>query len=140
MRIEQIDIRNAAPRTYAALNAFLNETRAERLPDDPPVPLDEEIRRFQTIPAFIDLFAWIAAADGAGLAPAGAESLRRAGAHVGLESHTNQLELRDLNRDLIRRWQERAAERAAGFDLLVWTAGPPDEFVEPFAALVGAVE
>src|SRR3989304_3725393 len=71
MRIEQIDIRNAAPRTYAALNAFLNETRAERLPDDPPVPLDEEIRRFQTIPAFIDLFAWIAAAAGAAVANAG---------------------------------------------------------------------
>lgn len=198
MRIEQIDVRNAAPQTYAALNAFLNETRAERLPDDPPVPLDEEIRRFQTIPAFIDLFAWIAAADGAvvgnatvtveraghnahlvefniavrearrrqGLGtrlleriagataeigrdlliassqstvPAGAEFLRRAGARVGLESHTNQLELRDLNRDLIRRWQERAAERAAGFDLLVWTAGPPDEVVEPFAALIGAM-
>src|SRR4030067_442320 len=83
MRIEQIDIRNAAPRTYAALNAFLNETRAERLPDDPPVPWDEEILRFQTIPTFIDLFAWIAEVDGAVVANA-TVTVERAGHHAHL--------------------------------------------------------
>jgi GNAT superfamily N-acetyltransferase len=198
VRIESVDVKRASDREYAALNAFMNEIRAERLPEDPPVPLAEEIRRFQTTPTFIDVFTWIAGEGGAVLAnatltveraghnthlvefgiavraglrrrgigsqlleriagttgeigrhlliawsqstiPAGPAFLRRVGARVGLESHMNQLDLRDLDRDLIRRWQERAAERAAGFDLLVWTAGPPEEYVEPFAALIGAL-
>ena len=44
MRIEQIDVKHATPEQYAAINEFGNVIRTERMPDDPPMPLDEEIR------------------------------------------------------------------------------------------------
>ncbi|HLA24006.1 MAG TPA: GNAT family N-acetyltransferase [bacterium] len=186
MRIEQIDAKHATPEQYAAINEFGNVIRTERMPDDPPIPLDEEIRRLQNIPPVVDLRVWVAwdgdrvAADGNveilrteenkhlveghinvrpeyrrrglgtrllahladaaaregrtvmigftyGTIPAGEAFMRRLGATVGLETHTNQLDLRDLNRGLIPLWLERAKERASGFDLILWTNGYPEE-------------
>ncbi|MGH2400350.1 MAG: GNAT family N-acetyltransferase, partial [bacterium] len=160
MRIEQIDIRNATEQQYTAYNAFLNAMRAERLPGDPPIPLEEDIQRWRTIPSFLDVRLWAGTERGevvayasttlqrvdenkhalefnievdaaqrrrgigtrlldaiAGLTrregrrllitssrstiPAGEGFLRRIGATVGLENHTNQLDLKDLNRDLL---------------------------------------
>ncbi|MDR7452445.1 MAG: GNAT family N-acetyltransferase [Armatimonadota bacterium] len=198
MRIEPIDIKNASEATSAALNAFRNEIRAERLPDDPPVPLEEEIRRVRTLPDFVDVRYWggweggeviaeasvtiLRTAENRHLAefeiavrktlrrrglgtrmlarvadaaeregrrllvtttrstvPDGEAFLRRIGAQVGLEGHTNQLDLRDLDRDLLRRWQAQATERAAGFELLVWTGEIPEEHLEEFAAVLQAM-
>lgn len=198
MRIEQINIRNATERQYAAYNAFLNVMRAERLPDDPPIPLEDDVRRWRTIPSFLDLSVWIGTQNDAVVAyasttiqrvdenkhvldfgievdaanrrrgiatrlldlvadlarreerrllitssrstiPAAERFLRRIGATVGLETHTNQLDLKDLNRDLIQLWQARAKERAAGFEILLWTGGFPEEHLEQFAELVGAM-
>lgn len=39
------------------------------------------------------------------------------GARAGLETHTNQLVLADLDRALLRQWIERSQERAQGFSL-----------------------
>jgi len=198
MRIEPVDLRNASAQTSAALNAFRNEIRGERLPDDPPVPLEEDIRRIRTIPAFVDVRYWagwqgsevvadasvtvlraeenrhmvefeisvrrmlrrrgigtrmlarVANAverEGRSLLvtsthstiPDGEGFMRRIGARIGLEGHANQLDLRDLNRDLVRRWQARTPERAAGFELLVWTEGIPEEHLEQFAAVLQAM-
>ena len=60
MRIEQVDVKQATSAQYAALNQFGNVIRMERMPDDPPMPLDEEIRRLQHIPPVVDLYVWIA--------------------------------------------------------------------------------
>jgi len=198
MRIEPINIRNATERQYAAYNAFLNVMRAERLPGDPPIPLEEDMRRWRTIPSFLDLSVWIGIENEAVVAyasttiqrvdenrhmfefgievhathrrrgigtrlldlvadlarreerrllitssrstiPAAEGFLRRIGATVGLETHTNQLDLNDLNRDLIQLWQARAKERAAGFEILLWTGGFPEEHLEQFAELIGAM-
>lgn len=200
MRIEPIDLRNAGEREYAATSAFLNQIRLEQLPDDPPIPLDEDIRRWQTIPAFVNVFAWSAWSDDRrevvaearvsflnapqnrhvvdfginvrkdlrrrgigtqllariagvteregrrlmitftfGTIPEGESFLRRLGARVGLETHTNQLDMRDLSRDLIRQWIDRAKEHAADFDLLVWTDGVPETYLERFAGLLDAM-
>jgi len=62
-----------------------------------------------------------------GNVPAGEAFMRRVGAQVGLETHTNQLNLADLNRDLLPAWQERATERAAGYELVLWTNGYPED-------------
>jgi hypothetical protein len=40
------------------VNAYENRIRAEVLPDDPPIPLEEAISGGRNIPAFVDLTAW----------------------------------------------------------------------------------
>jgi len=172
LEIKPFDVRNASAEEYRAANELDNRIRAEYLPDDPPIPLEERTRNWQNMPAFIGVHAWAvrndddsqAIASGSvtvtrletnkhiaefnievlpefrrqGLArellariadaarqenrtllfastnervPAGAALMQCLGAHKGLENHTNQLDLRDLNRDLIRAWQARARTR-----------------------------
>jgi mycothiol synthase len=64
--------------------------------------------------------------------PAGAPFLERIGGKVALESHTNQLLIADLDRDLLRRWQENPAP---GFDLGLWEGPYPEENLEEIVAL-----
>ncbi|MGH2349188.1 MAG: GNAT family N-acetyltransferase [bacterium] len=190
MRLEYLaDIREASDDQLMALNALTNETRRERFPDDPPVSLEEDMRRWRNIPEVVRVAEWLAWDDGglvaeahseilmtdenrhllefgifvteerrrqgigrmllAGVAehgarenrpllitftfgnvPAGEAFMRRVGAQVGLETHTNQLDLNDLNRDLLPLWQQRAAERASEFDLVLWTNGYPDDALD----------
>ncbi len=68
--------------------------------------------------------------------PSSEALMRELGAEKALESHTNQLDLRELDRSLIREWIGRAAERAAGFELLFWEGPYPEEHLEAFAALM----
>jgi GNAT superfamily N-acetyltransferase len=192
MRIESVDVRQASAEQYAAINELSNVLRLERLPDDPPMPLDEEIVRLRNIAPVVDLPAWLAwegtravgkahleilrtgqnphLAEGhievrpedrrRGVAthllaqlvdamerdgrtvligftystiPAGDAFMRRLGGDVGLETHTNQLALDDLNRTLIPLWLQRAQERAGGFELVLWTNGYPEEALEGVA-------
>lgn len=200
MRIQAFDPRKASEQEIAALNALHNRLRVERSPDDPPLPLDEEIRRIRNIPAFIVTHDWLVwSEDGSQLiaqgnvdfaqaeqnrhvveldlevlpehrrrgiartllrnlveatekegrtlmiagtvntVPAGEAFMRRIGATMGLPMHINQLDLRDLNRDLIPLWQERARERAAGFEILSWTDGVPEEHVAAYLQVVEAM-
>jgi RimJ/RimL family protein N-acetyltransferase len=64
--------------------------------------------------------------------PAGAAFLERIGGKVALESHTNQLLIADLDRDLLRRWQENPAP---GFDLGLWEGPYPEENLDEIVAL-----
>ncbi len=74
-----------------------------------------------------------------GSVPAGETFMRRLGAHMALADHTNQLDLRDLNRDLLRLWLERASERAADFELGLWEGELPEEEIEEIAAMFEAI-
>jgi len=56
--IKLFDPRNATDAEYAAANVFNNRMRAERLPDDPPVPFDEAVRGWRNIPAYVTVEAW----------------------------------------------------------------------------------
>ena len=56
--IRPFDVRNASAAEYRAANELGNRIRAEYLPGDPPIPLDEQTRDFQNIPAFVDVYAW----------------------------------------------------------------------------------
>lgn len=196
MSIEPFDLKRASPQEYAAANTFYNRMRAERLPDDPPMPLDEEIRRLQSIPPVVDVLVWSVwnedrsaiVAEGdvdilrtdenrhmlefevnvlpefrrrgwarrllepivaatqreerrlmitstSGNVPAGDMFMQRLGAHRGLATHTNQLDLQSLDRSLLARWQARAGERAGGFDLGLWTDGYPEDEIAAVAAI-----
>ena len=64
--ITPFDVRGARERDYAALNHFQNVLRAERLPDDPPMPLPEAMAMWRNIPALVDARHWVVwSADGA---------------------------------------------------------------------------
>lgn len=200
MKIEALDIKGASDSEHAALNAFWNRMRAERLPEDPPIPLEEETRRLRSIPSFVDVQLWILRKDEdseivangsaeflrtpenqhlmdfeidvlperrcqgigrsllaliaeaahrenrrvmitstSGNVPAGEAFVKHLGARLGLTSRTHQLDLRDLNRGLIERWQLRARDRASGFDIELWTDEIPEEHIEAFAKLFEAM-
>ncbi len=67
--------------------------------------------------------------------PAGEVFLSRIGAERGLEMHTNQLTLAELDHALIARWQAEGQARAAGFTLGLWDGPYPDDQLEAIAAL-----
>ena len=71
--------------------------------------------------------------------PAGAAFLTRIGARTGLEEHENQLATAELDRALLRAWQERAAERAAGFEVGIWEGPFPEDQLESIARLMEAM-
>jgi GNAT superfamily N-acetyltransferase len=58
--IRPFNIREASQAEYAALNRHNNRIRRERLPDDPPIPLEEAIQGWQNIPPFVELKMWCA--------------------------------------------------------------------------------
>ena len=60
--------------------------------------------------------------------------MKRLGARMGMASHTNQLNLAELDRNLIYHWQERAP--VTQFELGLWKGTYPEEEIESVAALV----
>jgi GNAT superfamily N-acetyltransferase len=71
---------------------------------------------------------------------AGGEAfMRRLGARVGQADHINQLELADLDRGLLQVWQERARERAPGFELGLWEGPYPEAALAEVAAMKQAI-
>lgn len=198
--LEPLDLRNATAREYAALNELQNRLQAERLPEDPPIPLDERTTWWRNPPAIQEQRNWvvwdaegtaIVAEAGAsflrtdqnrhvldfgiavlperrrqGLArrllaavagfaaqegrrvlitgtsdrvPAGAAFMERIGAARGLETHTNQLAMSDLNHALVRHWLDRAAEQAGGFEVGFWDGPYPEEELDAIASLHGVM-
>lgn len=67
--------------------------------------------------------------------PAGEAFMQRLGAERGLEMHTNQLTLADLDVALIDQWQAEGARRAAGFTLGFWDGAYPDDQLDAIAKL-----
>ena len=67
--------------------------------------------------------------------PAGAEFLKRLGAQIGIATHTNQLTLSDLNRDLIRCWQEDAHQRGSVYEIGTWDGPYPQDALAGMVAL-----
>lgn len=191
-----IDIKNATQEDYRALNAFANQMQAERLPLDPPYPLEETTHDLKSIPPMVEVHTWamdhpkqvgiVALGElqiwrieqnkhiapfrlevlpefrGQGRArqllqkiaelaqrenrrllmartneriPAGATFMQALGAEIALQSHTNQLELSQLNPALTEQWMARAASRAAGFELLFWDGAYPEEHLQAFTDL-----
>lgn len=68
--------------------------------------------------------------------PWGEALMQKLGAEKALESHTNQLDLRELNPSLVKSWLEQGQEKAAEFELLLWEGAYPEEHLAAFAALM----
>lgn len=66
---------------------------------------------------------------------AGAAFMQNLGAQMALESHRNQLDLRELDQALIQNWLTRAATTCTGFELLFWDGAFPDEHLLAFTTL-----
>ncbi|HUS14123.1 MAG TPA: GNAT family N-acetyltransferase [Chloroflexia bacterium] len=71
--------------------------------------------------------------------PAGAAWWQHIGGTLGLTEQVNQLVIADLDRDMLRLWQERAAERAPGFELVSWEGAYPDADLPELAAMYAAM-
>jgi mycothiol synthase len=188
--------KEASRAEYSALNRHTNCIRLERLPDDPPVPLDETIQNLRSIPPFADLKLWAAwnsdqseivalgnvvilrieenqhlvqfeitvlpkyRLQGLGRqllgliaeltqqenrrllmtntvdrVPGGAAFMTRIGAQKGLEAHTNQLRIVDLDRGLIDGWLARSQVNLTEFELGFWDGAYPEEQLQAIAEL-----
>jgi GNAT superfamily N-acetyltransferase len=57
--VQPFDILGASQAEYAALNKHINLIRRERLPDDPPISLDETINWLHNIPQYMLVKAWV---------------------------------------------------------------------------------
>ena len=49
---------NAPETDYIELNRHINRIRLERLPDDPPIPVEETMQNLRSIPSFVNLLIW----------------------------------------------------------------------------------
>ncbi|HEX9091789.1 MAG TPA: GNAT family N-acetyltransferase [Anaerolineales bacterium] len=195
-KISPFEAGNATQEEFSALNRHTNRIRLERLPDDPPIPLEESIQNLKNIPPYVDLRQWavwnpdqteitgyanvaflkmeenkhlaqfeITVLSGSrrqGLGRhllsliaeaarkearrllitsstdrilAGEAFLLRIGAQKGLEGHTNQLRLVDLDRNLISRWLERGQGNSANFELGFWDGPYPEDKIQQVADL-----
>lgn len=56
--IQPLNLRSASDNEYACLTEFKNILNREYLPDDPPIPLDEQIQTWKNIPAFEEIQAY----------------------------------------------------------------------------------
>jgi RimJ/RimL family protein N-acetyltransferase len=196
VHIEPIEVRNTSYAVYEALNTLDNRIRAESLPDDPPIPIEEMIQQIQHIPTFVDVYAWaIWQADRSamigsgdisvlrtennqhlgefsiqiapeyrcqglgrrmlalivaqaqqeqrrllitstnGCIPAGAAFMQRLGAQKGLEGHTNQLVLAELDHRLLQQWLAQGATLDPDFELGLWIGALPEERLAAMADL-----
>ena len=189
------DFRDAADEEIAAFNRCSNQMRAERLPDDPPVPVEQTAQGLKHFPEHIEMTLWagwveerarmvangyiqysfednlhmaqfwisllpefrrqglgreflsriaqvareqnrrLLITDTTDRIPAGEAFMLRIGAEKGLETHTNQLVIAELDWDLICEWQERAKERGTGFELGQWEGRYPEEALETIVDL-----
>lgn len=196
IQILPFDGKGATPAEYAALNRHNNQIRKERLPDDPPIPLEETMQNLGSIPSYVELRLWAAWTPGqaemAALAdvvllrmeenrhlaqfeitvlpayrrqglgkqllrlvaetaqqdqrrllmtntvdrvPGGEAFMLRMGAQKGLEGHTNQLRMEELDRDRLEDWLRAGQANLADFELGLWEGPYPDEKIQEVCAL-----
>jgi mycothiol synthase len=55
-----LNLRQAFDNEYRCLNEFKNTLNREYLPDDPPIPLEEQIQEWKTMPEFVEYEAYAA--------------------------------------------------------------------------------
>jgi len=58
IEIQSFDPNNCTQQTLERYCKFENIMRKEALPDDPPIPFEEQIQRFANIPSFLSVWFW----------------------------------------------------------------------------------
>jgi GNAT superfamily N-acetyltransferase len=71
-----------------------------------------------------------------GNVPAGAAFLERLGASRGLETHTNRLDLENLDRRLLNDWLDKGRSLSQEFELGLWVGRYPEEELDAIARLM----
>lgn len=71
--------------------------------------------------------------------PGGAALMTRLGARRGIEAHTNQLVLAELDPNLLHHWQAQATAHTATFTLGLWMGAYPEEYLAAIAQLHGVM-
>ena len=71
--------------------------------------------------------------------PAGAALLEKIGAKRGLEGTVNQLDLKTLDRNLLKQWQANASKTAVDFELHFLEGPYPEKRISEFADLVSVM-
>lgn len=188
LRILPFNVKDATQAEFTALNVHLNRIRLERLPDDPPIPLEETIQNMQSFPAFVDFRIWavwtIDQSEMVGMAhvvfllmeenqhlaqfeitvlpeyrqqglgkqllglvseatqqaqrrllmtstvdrvPGGEAFLLCIGGQKGLEGHTNQLRMDELNRELLGLWLQAGLANQTSFKMGLWEGPYPED-------------
>lgn len=56
--VNELNVKKASSKEYAAFNKIINVVRKERHPDDPPIPLEETTIQMKNLPSFVDLKIW----------------------------------------------------------------------------------
>jgi mycothiol synthase len=67
--------------------------------------------------------------------PGGEAFMLRIGANKGMETHVNQLQIADLDRDQIARWINLGESNLAEFELGFWEGAYPEEQIQQIAEL-----
>jgi mycothiol synthase len=195
--IQPFDKESASEAEYAAFNRHTNRMRRERLPDDPPIPLEETIQNMQSIPPFVKVDLWAAwdpegkdiLAVGNVIMPrtddnrhmaqfdisvqpeyrrqglgrrfleliaraaredsrrllitqtnaravGGEEFMLRLGARKGLEAHTNQLDMAELDQERVSQWLAQGEQNQGEFELGFWDGAYPEDVLEQVVELV----
>lgn len=58
INVNELSVKQASSKEYAAFNKIMNVVRKERQPDDPPIPLEETTNQMKNLPSFVDLKIW----------------------------------------------------------------------------------
>ena len=196
LEFELVDFPRQIDEITPPVNEMWNVIRKERFPDDPPIPLEEEIAGFRNVPEFVEFKLWIAWEPGRqksaaslefetyqtednqhlsefeinvapeyrrqGLGrkflrmaaeesrnrskrlmitvtnsnvPAGEAFMAHFGGQRGLETCTNQLVLKELDRQLMADWITLASSQKDRFELGLWDGRYPDEDIQAVADL-----
>lgn len=67
--------------------------------------------------------------------PAGSEFVRRLGGRGGVDSHTNQLDIPDLNLSLVEEWCQGGRQKARSFQLESWDGAYPVDQLEAMSEI-----
>ena len=68
--------------------------------------------------------------------PGGEAFMTRLGAKKGLEAHTNQLRLVELDRDRVATWLDRGQDNLAEFEMGFWDGAYPEEVITQVVELM----
>lgn len=71
--------------------------------------------------------------------PSGNVFAQRVGAKLGLEGHTNQLKLSELDLDLIAKWKQPDKQTASDFSLDFWLGDYPEDEIADIARMISVM-
>lgn len=69
------------------------------------------------------------------LVPAGEDFIRSIGGMLGLAQTINQLSLKEVNLDLLQRWQQKGRQQCPDYEIGTWVGAVPEEHLDAYVAI-----